>query len=377
MNQFVWQWTPTIDDRLKLKIRRSVVLVCCLTALFAVLAVTVELRLWGVMTLMMIAIGLMGHAEHRRFVSTVVGVDTTGTLVVRDARSTSSAALAAVDMIDVTERSGGAHRMESEWVVEAAGPAQTMQHRLGAPGGLWQAPPTQIDALRHELRRQAVAAGARLDPGLRPDAADSVQSPPFEPPPDPSTVATTVMPAAVPPPSPPAPAGWVSPEELARFEWRPPVAATATRRRQLFRFGYITVTALLMVVAAFSVREDGVAAMVLSALVAPGIVFVLCLGLDWAIGRSRRFVLTVTDGVLAVPASRSGVDHIALRGSQVSIDEVRSSTHTGTTTTTSTSTVLRVVGADGSKLERRFPSFGVTTTRNDYLALERELRRRT
>lgn len=367
MDEFVWRWAPAVDERLKAKIQRSTVFLVCLTALFAVLAATVELRVWGVITLLVAAIGLLAYGEHRRFVSTVVGVNRDGTLVVRDARSTSSVALAAVDMVDVTERSGGASRMETEWVIQAAGPAQTMQHRLGAPGGLWQTPPAQIAALRTELQTQAVAAGAQLDPTLRHEAT-------LSPPPDPSTAQTTVMPAATPPPSPPPPTGWVSAEELARFEWSPPVAPNAVRRRQRFRAGYITVTVLLMGVAAFSVRDDGVAAMVLSALVAPGILLAICLALDWAIGRARRFVLTVADGVLEVPGARSGASSIALHGSQVSIDQVTSPGHD--TTTSPTNTLLRVTAADGSRLQRQFPSFGVTTTRDDYLALERELRRR-
>jgi len=311
------------------------------------------------------------YNEHRRFLSTVVAVDGAGTLMVQDSRRTSTVPLGGLDMIDVSERSGGPSRMEAEWVVEAAGPGHTMQHRIAAPGGLWQTPPAQVDTLRTELQRQATMFGARLDPSLRRDGGGD--APPGPAATDQAQVATTVMPAAAPPP----PAGWVSAGELANFEWRPPVAANAHARRRNFRIGYIAVTAAFMAIAAYSERDSGLAGMLLSAAVAPGILLTFCLIADWAIGRSRRFVLRVVDGVLQVPGSRSGLQTIALKGAQLSIDEVTTTTHSGGTTGRSTNTVLRVTGADGSSLQRQFPSLGVKTTRVDYLALERELRRRT
>ncbi|WP_157965143.1 hypothetical protein [Euzebya rosea] len=137
------------------------------------------------------------------------------------------------------------------------------------------------------------------------------------------------------------------------WTWQHPEADDLVRRRNRFVTISAVVVVVLMVVAGASQRDAGIGAVLLSAAVAPGLLGLLLFAVAW-VGwiRPTRFRLEVDgDGVL-----RRGTSTVRLTGaSEVSVDLVSSSTHTGTTTVRSRSWVLRVTPATGKPWSTLLP----------------------
>lgn len=162
-----------------------------------------------------------------------------------------------------------------------------------------------------------------------------------------------------------------------RFEWRPPVSPRAERRRVWLRIGYVGFALVIAVIGVVSAWGDPVG-VVLSAVTVPGLILLAGGAFDYVLGRNRRFRIVVDDGVLTV--DRAGRERsIPLTGATVGVD---TQSHLQTTPGSSAMTrtvfwMLTVRAPDGSELLQKFPGWGTTTRRDDYVALERELRQRT
>ena len=160
-----------------------------------------------------------------------------------------------------------------------------------------------------------------------------------------------------------------------RYEWRPPVSPKAGRRRIVFRIAYVGLALAIATYGGVSEWGDTVG-VILTATTVPGIILVIGVAFDWFLGRVRKFRLVADDGVLHVYRG-NGERTIALAGAEVSVDTRSHIQGTADGTTRTVNWVLSVRAADGSELAQQFPSFGTTTTHDAYVALERELRRRT
>lgn len=351
----VWSWSPTPSDALRRKVRLTAVGALAAIAAAVAVAVLSSARFTIVIALMVLSIGVFWWLEHQRFRATVVSLDHRGTLRVADGRSDQSIELGSVDTIRLRQRTESGQSVlftTPRWTIELAGPDGVLSHRFAQAAGFINADEADVEQLEAELRAHARRLGAPLDrphdtPGG--SAAPSLLAPPG------GTTAESAAPVD------------------GHFEWRPPTSPNAARRRRIFRIGYVGAALLIAVLGAAAAWGDWVG-VVLSAVTVPGLVIVFCGGIDWALGRARRFRIVVEDGVLRI---EPGDRRIALRGATVSIDTQSQMTSTNSGMQRSVHWVLRVQAADGTSLQRMFPGWGTTTREADYVALERELRRRT
>ena len=358
----VWSWRPEMSDDLRRKVHRAVFALAAVVAVSVAVAVLSPARFTIVVSVLIAGLGVFWWLEQRRFRATVVELGSDGTLRVADGRVSSTIDLATVDAIELRLRTSSGQSILSStprWTIEIAGPNSVLSHGLAQAVGLFNVDETAIRQLEAELRALAQRLGARLP-------ADDIAGVPM------SThdgVGPEVAHADASSPG-------ASPVPLDdRYEWRPPVSPKADRRRRWFRIGYIGAALLVAVLGASAAWGDWVG-VVLSALTVPGLILLLCGGVDYAIGRARRFRIVVEDGVLRIEPGSSD-RRIVVRGAKVAVEKRSQLVANGSSTQRTVRWHLEVVGADGVKLDRMFPSLGTTTSHDDYVALERELRRRT
>lgn len=360
-----WTWRPEPSERLRRRVLLTTLILGGMIVGSIAIAVLSPARFSIVVAVMIAGVGVFWLLEHRRFRSTVVEVGADGVLRAGDGKQSASIDLTTVDTIGVRLRqeSGQSIALSTpRWTIEIAGPNDAFSYGIAHAAGLFNPDDADIQRLEDGLRAEATRCGARLSAAPAADAGAA----PVAPPAPPSMIAALQDP-------PPGPA--LTDPPATRFEWRPPVSPKADRRRRWFRIGYIGVALLIAVFGAASVWGDWVG-VVLSAVTVPGLILIFCGGIDYAIGRSRRFRIVVDNGVLTV-APGSDERGIALRGAKVSVDKATHLTANANMTHRSVRWHLAVDSADGASLRRMFPSLGTTTTHDDYVALERELRRRT
>lgn len=345
----VWRWTPPVSDDLTRKVRMTAAVSAFVVIGVVAYAAVNPGRATIVVAALTVSIAFFWWQEHRRFRRTTVELSADGVLGVGDGRQSGRIDLATADTIHVRRRtqSGQAWTsMTPRWVIEVASADGVLTHRIAHAAGLFNLDEHELRGLEIELR---TAAGVT--------AAPPAQS-------------TAPLPAA---PAPEIEAG--SGADHTRFEWQPPRSPNADRRRLLFRIGYLGIALAIAVVGAVSEWGDPLG-VVLTASTVPGIIVVIGASFDVVLGRVRRFRIVADDGVLHVFRG-NGERTIPLTGARVAVDK-RSHIHGSAQGTTRTVRWLLTVGAaDGSTLVQQFPSFGTTTTHDDYVALERELRRRT
>ena len=364
----IWSWRPEVGPRLQRNVWAAGLAVVVAIGVSAGIAVATPSRFVIVLTVMLAGIGVFWWREHRRYRATEVVLDGAGTLRVGDGRQAGSIDLRSVDSVAVRLRTQpGISILSSHqrWTLELAGPDATLTHPIAHAAGLFNPDASDIERLEAELAAhverwsgrpvstKGVAAGADAQVRVADRAA---------------TAGTTTGPDDV-----EARAQLAAP--IGRFEWRPPRSPNADRRRRWFRIGYVGAAVLVSVLGIVSAWGDWVG-VVLSAVTVPGIVLLCFGGLDWGLGRARRFRLYVDGDVLHVE-SASGSKQIGLPGATVRLDRHAQFVATATTHTRSTNWILTVGAADGSTLTQLLPSWGTITREEDYVALERELRRRT
>ncbi len=352
-----WEWQARISDEERRKLMLTIagggtVIVASIAA-----AVLLQSRFMIVLAVLVAGIGALSFNEHRRLLATRCAVADDGELTISDTKSTTVFDLAHADSIEIRQRSSnsGSFSPGSRWSIEIAGPSGAVRHSVANVAGLFLLSDPTIDALRAELRRHASERGAGLD-----SASADAEMRPFAAP-----VASVES-------------GSVSrsPVVTDRFEWQPRLSPNADRNRWLVRAAFAVPAAMIAVYAVIAYWDEGALAVVLSAVTVPGFLLLAGFGLDVVIGRARSFRIVVEGGDLSAgrpPKMRS----IPLAGSQVVIDQ-----HTSSTTSAdgqvvrSTRWHLDVTQPAGEQQRVVFPSFGTATTSDDYLALERELRRR-
>ena len=358
-----WTWRPEPSERLRRRVLLTTLILGGMIVGSIAIAVLSPARFSIVVAVMMAGIGVFWLLEHRRFRSTVVEVGADGVLRASDGKRSTSIDLTTADTIAVRLRTESGQSIAfstPRWSIEIAGPNDAFSYGLAHAAGIFNPDDADIHRLEDGLRAEATRRGARLSES---PAADTGAAPVDTPP---SMIAGLQDPASGP---------TLTDPPATRFEWRPPVSPNADRRRRWFRIGYVGVALLIAVFGAASVWGDWVG-VVLSALTVPGLILIFCGGVDYAIGRSRRFRIVVDNGVLTVEPG-SDDRRIALRGAKVSVDKASQLTANANMTHRSVRWHLAVDSADGASLRRMFPSLGTTTTHDDYVALERELRRRT
>ncbi|MEQ8435970.1 MAG: hypothetical protein RIB65_00650 [Ilumatobacter fluminis] len=347
----VWHWSPPPSAELDRKVRKASI-VAAVVVLGAVgYAALRPGRASIVVAVMVISIVGFGWQEHRRFRRTTVELSADGVLRIDDGRQSGQIGVSNADTINVRRRTESGQSWTSatpRWTIEVAGPDGVLSHRIAHAAGLFNVDEATLRDLELELQTAVGVSVAR-------SAADDASS-------TPSKVSSTT------PVDSTTSAG-------ARFEWAPPRSPNADRRRVVFRTVYI---GLALAVAAYGAASEwgDTVGVILTASTVPGIVLVIGASFDYFLGRVRRFRLVVDDGVLHVFRG-SGERTIPLAGADVTVD-TRSHIHgSADGTTRMVNWFLSVRAADGTELTQQFPSFGTTTTHDDYVALERELRRRT
>lgn len=337
-----------MTDRLRRNVLITTMVLAAVTVGSIAVAALSPARFTIVVAFMIASIAVFWWKEHGRFRSTRVEVGADGVLRVDDGRRSSSIDLSTVDTIAVRKRTESGQSVlftTPRWSIDVAGPDDVVSHPLAQAVGLFNADEDDLRELESGIRAHADRFGARL--------AGSPER--GRPPGEPGVAPTASI--------------------TGRFEWRPPVSPNADRRRLWYRIAYVGAAVAIAVLGITSAWGDWVG-VVLSAITVPGIVLAFCGGIDSAIGRSRRFRIVVDDGVLTVEPG-VGTSRIDLRGAAVRVDKTSHITTTADSQTRTVRWYLQVTGTDGSKLHRTFPSLGTTTTQDDYVALERELRRRT
>lgn len=358
----VWAWTPTITPKLQRNIRIVVLGLIAVIAVSAGLAIATPGRFVIVVTVGLAGLGIVWVLEHRQFSSTKVAVDSSGVLTITDGRSTESIDLARVDSVTVRLRTQAGGPIP-RWTIELLGPDVTLVRSIAHAAGLFNPDTADIEFLERGLVEQVERASGRRISTTQQSGASTPASTDLAPPSMTSAGALN------------GPAAGSLAAPIGEFEWRPRVSPTADRRRRWYRIAYVGAALLVAVLAASSVWGDWVAVM-LSALTVPGLILLFCGGLDYAIGRARRFRLFTENGVLHVDRGRTP-RRIELRGATVVVDRQSHVTGSSTATTRTTQWMLTINAADGTALLQALPGFGTTTSEADYVELERELRRRT
>ena len=159
--------------------------------------------------------------------------------------------------------------------------------------------------------------------------------------------------------------------------WHPRLSPNADRNRRLLRASFGLPAIAIAIYAVVAYRDEGIVAVLLSALTVPGILVAIGAGLDWAARRGRSFRLIADAGILHI--GQPGKERaLPLAGSTVSIELVNETAYTGSGRAVhGTRWQLHHTAPDGEVRRVPFPSFGTATTREDYIALERELQQRT
>lgn len=363
----VYAWRPEPRAALRRKVRWAA-LVLALVVMGAVgVAVLSPARWTVVVALLLGGIGVLWWLEHRRLFSTRVTVDADGTLEVRDARSTHRIVLATVDSVAVRLRTAtgqAALSPNTRWTIEVLGPDASLRHELALVGGLFHLDEEDLHSLEAGLCDAARRSGASLDGAPASDRGAPSRG---EAPGEAGHEAVAER----------APAGvGAGASSGDPFTWSPPVSPAADRRRRRLRIGYIAFALVVAVLGARSAWEEGPTAILLSALTVPGLILLLCGGIDYAAGRARRFRLTVESGILQVHGGGAAAA-IPLTGATVAVERRANLVSTGSRTIRTTHWQLEIEASDGQRLVRALPAVGTSTTAEDYMALERELRRRT
>lgn len=350
----VWRWSPPPSGDLDRKVRVAAVMAAAAVLGVIGFAALRPGRAPIVVAVMTVTVVVFGWQEHRRFRRTTVELSADGVLRVGDGRQSAQIPVSNVDTVNVRSRRESGQGWTSftpRWTIEVAAPDGVLSHRIAHAAGLFNLDEAALRALEVELRAAVGASTA-----ARPTATRASSSPSM-------SVAST-------------PADPIAPGDTSTtFEWRPPRSPNADRRRVAFRVGYVGLALAIAAYGAITEWGDTVG-VILTASTVPGIILVIGGSFDYFLGRLRRFRLVADDGVLHVFRG-SGERTIQLTGADVTVD-TRSHIHGSAQGTTRMVTwILSVRAADGSQLLQQFPSFGTTTTHDDYIALERELRRRT
>lgn len=355
----LWRWQPPLTDDLRRKLRTSTSLLVLVIAGAVVAAALSPTRWIIVLALLLAGIGVLWWVQHRRFRSTRLSIAPDGRLSIADNSQSATIELARVDTIAVRQRAAGGRSMlqpNARWSIELAGPDDSLSHEIALAGGLFNLDEKEILELERALRAQAAQHGARLSSN---EAA---------------TDASPQLGVAAPEQAAAAPIDAAASD--TPFEWRPPVSPGADRRRRWIRIGYLGCALVIAIFGGISARDDGIGAILLTALTVPGMIVLIGGAFDYMSGRARRFRLTVSGGVLCIDGHGAPAQ-IDLRGATVAVERRSALVQTGNGgSVRSASWWLEVRAADGEKLARMFPSWGTSTSQDDYVALERELRRR-
>ena len=359
----LWEWRPLLTEETRRKTR--LVIGAGIVGVVAVVAgaVIAQSRIALILAVLVISIGVFWFAEHRRLMSTACRVGPDGLLTISDSRSTTSVQLATADRIEVRHRASGSGGLSASgrWSIEIAGTSGVAQHVLANVAGAFNLPEAQVREVESELRRCAEGFGAPLASAGRPSPAA----------PD-SEIAAARPDAFAPPAATPRSAG-----QLERFEWHPRLSPNAGRNRWLLRASFGVPALAIATYAVFAYRDEGIVTVLLSAATVPGMLLAIGAGLDWAARRGRSFQVVADAGVMHI--GQPGKERaLPLVGGTVSIELVNQAVQTGTGGATHTTRwQLHHTAPDGDERRVSFPSFGTATTREDYIALERELQRRT
>ena len=348
-SSIVWSWTPPVSARLSRQVRLAAGFAAVLVLGVVAFAAIQPGRASIVVAVMTVTVVVFAWQEDRRFRRTTLELSADGTLRIDDGRQSGRILLASADSIAVRRRTESGQSWTSatpRWAIEIAGPDAVLSHRIAHAAGLFNIDEDELRGLEIELR---AAAGATADPSGRAVDERSATSAP-----GPATTSST---------------------DRSHFEWRPPRSPKSDRRRRTFRAAYVGAA---LAIAAFGIVSEwgDPVGVILTATTVPGIVLVIGGSFDFVLGRLRKFRLVVDHGVLHVFRG-NGERTIALAGADVSVDT--RSHHQGSAdgTTRTVRWVLSVTASDGSTLVQQLPSFGTTTCYDDYVTLERELKRRT
>ncbi|MEZ5227578.1 MAG: hypothetical protein R2710_13135 [Acidimicrobiales bacterium] len=322
---------------------------------------------------MLLTLGFWARTASRKARSAALSIDRNGLLSVAEGGSASTLDLRTVSSIEVRQRTGRPHWC---WSIEAVSPAGGWHTELTPLASYVNLPADQIEALEVQLLRFLAWANPSVAPAAPHAAA-----------PSPSHLAAGSVAATE--GHTPATAAGAGPVALRgaveaspdRLTWMVPRGDNAVRNRRRFRIGLAVTFLGFAIVAAVSVRDDGLDAMVLS-MFAPLLYLLIGLGIDRAFMTGSKFKLIVDASGLTVDRGRTRTLTIP-RADIKTIDvSTRSSGVTVDGTSTNANhwflTVHRHSDQPGARPYGSMLPVGLggSFTRNDAIALEAELRRR-